>query len=500
MGGPDRKLRPKNRLMGNIFTIKSVALFAALFIFSQPALGHAGLVRSAPANGEVLTASPEKVELEFSARLQSGMNSIAVTDGAGKRYDTGEVYISADGKIISVSVADIRAGKYRVEWRALSADDHTIKGEYSFELSVSSETQPVATPEGNPPSESEHDHSKMDHGTVADPGVNWPQSLIRWLMYMAMMSIFGCFAFRIFVLAPVLSSSGLIAGISQIDGFSRRLAFAAFPLLLVSAAAALILQTAGVFDVLVADSFDAGMLERVLFETSFGLPWLLQIAAAAAAALTLAFLSKRTGRRQTAMAWAGLAFSAALFLTPSLTGHARAAASDYPFTVVIDWLHLIGAGVWVGGLLHLAVVLPAIARLSAETGKPLLGALIARFTLIAIAATILLSLTGLYNTWIHVESLSALISTDYGIALLVKLALIVPMIILGGLNAFVIRPRIDRHAGNFDRSVKLELALGAAVLLLAAILAFLPPAREHPNANAAISARHRDSPASKTPA
>ena len=484
------------------FTIKCVALFAALFTFSPPVLGHAGLVRSSPANGEVLTARPEKVEIEFGARLQPGMNSIAVTDGAGKRFDNGEVNISADGKIISVSVADIRAGKYRVEWRALSADDHTIKGEYSFEVASNPAETQIAAPDAEAsPAENEHDHSKMDHGAAADPeGVNWTQSVVRWLMYMAMTSIFGAFAFRIFIMAPVLASAGLNDSISHFDSRSRRLTYAAFPLLLVLAAAALILQTAGVFDVPIAESIDSGMLEKVLFETSFGLPWLLQIAAAAGAALALAYLTKSTRPRQTAIAWFGLAFSAALFLTPSLTGHARAAASDYPFTIVVDWLHLIGAGVWVGGLLHLLLAFPAIVRISAETGKPLLGAMIARFTRIAIAATILLSLTGLYNTWIHVESFSALISTNYGVALLIKLALIVPMIALGGLNAFVIRPRLEKHAGNFNRSVKLELALGAAVLLLAAILAFLPPAREHPNANAAISARPPHSPASNTPA
>jgi len=59
---------------------------------------------------------------------------------------------------------------------------------------------------------------------------------------------------------------------------------------------------------------------------------------------------------------------------------------------------------------------------------------------------------------------------------------------LGAMNSFVLRPRMLAEEGLpgdtsneklFFRSVRTEAALAAAVLLLAAILAFLPPARKH---------------------
>lgn len=61
------------------------------------------------------------------------------------------------------------------------------------------------------------------------------------------------------------------------------------------------------------------------------------------------------------------------------------------------------------------------------------------------------------------------------------------MIVLGGINAFVLRPRTSAESyGAADagemrlfRNVRFEVLLAMIALLLAAILAFLPPAREH---------------------
>ncbi len=43
--------------------------------------------------------------------------------------------------------------------------------------------------------------------------------------------------------------------------------------------------------------------------------------------------------------WAGVVVTALMMLAPSLTGHARAAAAEYRFTVFSDWLHMVAASV-----------------------------------------------------------------------------------------------------------------------------------------------------------
>jgi copper transport protein len=102
---------------------------------------------------------------------------------------------------------------------------------------------------------------------------------------------------------------------------------------------------------------------------------------------------------------------------------------------------------------------------------------------LVIAAILLAALTFLYKTWIHVESPSALVGTAYGFVLWVKVAISGVMIVPGGVNAFVLPPRLFAESDAGERrlfnSVRFEMSLAMIVLLLAAILAFLPPAREH---------------------
>src|SRR5439155_12316358 len=115
------------------------------------------------------------------------------------------------------------------------------------------------------------------------------------------------------------------------------------------------------------------------------------------------------------------------------------------------------------------------------------------FTRLAVVSTILIVLTGVYNSWMHVDRFGALWSTSYGKTLLLKVLLVIPMLVLGGVNTFVIHPRVSRIIENerrdsessaaldrnFSRSVLIEALLGVAVLLVASILVFQQPAREH---------------------
>jgi putative copper export protein len=115
------------------------------------------------------------------------------------------------------------------------------------------------------------------------------------------------------------------------------------------------------------------------------------------------------------------------------------------------------------------------------------------FTRLAVASTILIVLTGVYNSWMHVDRFGALWSTGYGKTLSLKVLLVIPMLILGAVNTFVFHPRasrlienentdsIDNAAldQNFSRSVRIEAVLGVVVLLIASILVFQQPAREH---------------------
>jgi putative copper export protein len=135
----------------------------------------------------------------------------------------------------------------------------------------------------------------------------------------------------------------------------------------------------------------------------------------------------------------------------------------------------------------------ALSSLKSQDRLRVLHRVIPLFTRLAVVSTILIVLTGVYNSWMHVDGFGKLWSTGYGETLLVKVLLVIPMLVLGGINTFVIHPRASRLIAkensdsgrsvaldrNFSRSVRIEAWLGVAVLLVASILVFQQPAREH---------------------
>ena len=244
-------------------------VIAAIFLSVSTSLAHAKLVSSTPSAGETLTTSPPSISLEFSVRVQSRMSSIAVKDQSGASIIVGTLVESEQGKLISVPLPELLAGSFRVEWRALSADDHVIEG--NFEFSVGKASSPAV-----PADSSDVVHSGMDHSAhEAAPSINWPQSLIRWLIYIGMMLLTGGLGFRLFVLGSAARSERLDARLIWI--------FAGSALLTISGLlAALVLQTQ-----MVTGSFGTSQAMSVLRETSFGLPWLLQIFGATVAFVLL---------------------------------------------------------------------------------------------------------------------------------------------------------------------------------------------------------------------
>lgn len=283
-----------------------------------------------------------------------------------------------------------------------------------------------------------------------------------------------------------------------------RLARVSLFLIILFAIAGLILQTSAVLNIGAAQAFAPSNLIQTLTQTAYGSPFLVHIFVAVALFVAIFFVAHREARRdesavidwevETRLLWVGLIISSLLFLMPTITGHARAASGEFRYAEHSDWLHQVVVGAWVGGLFHLILTLPkSIEGFGALQRLTLLSRVIPLFSRMAIVCAILLALTGIYSSWIHVEGLTALWNTSYGLVLLVKIFLFLLMLALGGLNTFFLQPRAAKLISetsfaeekslkilrNFYRALIFEVILGAIVLLLASILAFLPPARRH---------------------
>ena len=494
----------------------AVAALLALALLPSAASAHAKLTRSEPRAKARLEQPPRLVELWFSDALSQGFSTIEVTDAQGGRVDSGPVTHAEGDKKAQVGLRELGPGAYTVTYKVVSVDEHTIRGKFTFTVAepAAAATSPTPAPTAEPQAAGAAGGPAgtptPEAAGVADPqtetagaeesATTWLDNLVRWLAYLAMMTLLGGFASRLFVMGPALRRTR-DAGEGAADEAARvgarravSLLGAGLAVLVVTLLAALALQSAAVNGVGVGEALSPALLGRVVTQTGYGRSWLFM--GVAAAALAVVVLALKRGLKSSppdggrAWWWAGLAASGLMLVGPSLTGHTMAAAGEHHFAVVSDWLHLVAGGFWVGGLFHLALTMPpSLALLGPGQRTRALGWVIALFTRVAVPSVVVVSLAGLYNSWIHLGSFGALWGTPYGKTLLVKVLLVVPMLALGALNGFRFGPLAERlgAAGDegerarlergFVRSLKVEAALGVLVLLVAAVLVFVTPGR-----------------------
>ena len=93
-----------------------------------------------------------------------------------------------------------------------------------------------------------------------------------------------------------------------------------------------------------------------------------------------------------------------------------------------------------------------------------------RFARLAVIGLAVVVVTGVARTIVEVGSLDALVTTDFGRLVLAKIALLVPVALLGALNHFRNVPAASRTLAPLRRAGSVELALGAVLLLVASAL------------------------------
>lgn len=227
-----------------------------------------------------------------------------------------------------------------------------------------------------------------------------------------------------------------------------------------------------------AEALDLERVSTVLTRTVWGWGWIQQLSGAVLAAI--GFAVARRGQDSGRIRGWQLAALAALTLafTPALSGHAAAAMRLTGLAVLSDGLHVLGAGGWLGSLLVVLVAgVPAALALGAERRGEGVAALINAFSPTALGFAGLTALTGLFAAWIHLGRLGALWQTDYGQVLLVKLGVLSLMAATGAYNWLRVRPALGDDSGipRIRRSSAAEVAVGAIVLLVTAILVATPP-------------------------
>ncbi len=458
----------------------AAGLLVLLAVFVEPVFAHALLVRSAPEANAALDASPAQVELFFTETLEPSFSTITVLDSTGAQVDNGDSSLDpADRTRLTVSLRSLPDGVYTVSWKVLSAvDGHVTTGAFPFAVGNVDAAALQAAAQASR-------QIKLSLGEVVE----------RWLMFASALALTGGTLFVLAVWQPAYRAVQ-----AQVMDFVfyhvpwRRLATLALIGLAAASLFGLLLQAGQASGVEIAAPWNPAV-GRLLFSTRFGVIWIARFA------LTLALAGLLPRARARLVRWLAFGVSLLLLLTISLGSHA--AAEPRPaLPVFADWLHLVAASVWVGGLTHFVAGMWAARKLDASIRTRLTAHLIPRFSALAILSVGALTLSGLYSAILRVGALEALFNTLYGRTLIVKLVIVSPMLLFGAINLLAITPRMkrasvkaegdDRLVRRFRRIVTSEALLGAALLLSVAVFTSLPPARAVSSAPALTAAARAD--------
>jgi copper transport protein len=484
-----------------------------------PVVSAHSFVRSTdPKAGSTVDEAPGAVLIRFNEPVELAFGGIEVLDPDGSRVEVGETeYASDDQTAIRIGLApDLTNGRYTVEWQIVAADGHPREGQFRFRLDQPAPESPTSpTPAESPEEthaspEAEMGGAPPSSGGDSEGAGSFPSVLLgitRWLLFASLLLLVGMGAFALAVWRP--ASNG--ARPPEVDdAFYRRwrpIVGWAWGGAVAASLASLVFEGAVAADVPLGEALSGEVLGALL-GTRFGLVTVARLALLVVVGAVL--LGARAGRARRVlvyaeprrsvgaaaagapMPWGSLSAWAVLGLgllaTVGLTGHAGT-TSPVALGMTADLAHLAGAAVWLSGLVGLVLVaLPSTRGLADGERVTILAPVVTRFSNIAVWCVALIVASGVFRAWMEIRTLAGLTGYAYGITLLIKLGVIVPLVVLGAVNNRWTKPRIRRAAEDtgltqtgvsgirtLNKLVTFEVVLAAVVLIITAVLVSLPP-------------------------
>lgn len=449
-----------------------LALLAALswwLLWPTDAAAHANLASSdPPANSELETA-PGRIIIWFTEPIEPGLSEIRVLDADGKQVDEGDSIVDDLNPLaMSVGLGDVPDGTYTVAWKNVSTvDGHRVRGSFVFAVGQPLSDAPVQVEQ--------------------QPLLQSPFSpLLRWLVLMGALTMAGGLVFELLVARPVFFGSRSSPAVREAGGSlsarSSRLTWLAVAVFLAASVGQLL--TLVTVNLSLWEAL-GGPLWDTLFSTGWGELWLWRVAAAVAFAASLFRLRFAPELWQSAVRLLTLALGGAVLWTLALTSHGAATVDIRNMALAADFLHLAASAFWVGALFHFVLGLPLLRGLPDAQRQECLADMVPRFSVVASLSVATIVVTGVFSGWAQVTVTEAL-TTPYGITLIAKVALVLPLLFLGALNLLWVRPRLRRDPaptsvgaeGWLKRLLIGEAALAVLILAAVGMLTSLEPARQ----------------------
>jgi len=182
-------------------------------------------------------------------------------------------------------------------------------------------------------------------------------------------------------------------------------------------------------------------ISPVLFKTHYGSVWIIRTGAL----LVLCACWWSGKSKESQLKYAIVMFMAACVVAAgrSATGHA-ADSGDFTTPEFFDWIHIMSASIWAGGLIAITTaVMPALVKRPEQRNK-VVSAIALRFTTVALVSVLLILVSGIFNTWYEIGSLQALIDSPYGRFVTAKIIIMMMLIALGATNRYSSIPSLRK--------------------------------------------------------
>lgn len=485
-------------------------VLAASLMFAGRALAHALLVRSMPESNAELSQPPASIELWFSEPLEADFSSARLFGSTGDEIALGTQTLDpTDPYHLSVVVNALEPGIYTVAWTTLSkADGHPWSGNFPFV---------ILNPDGSRPAGAAVSLDVEERDELPTPA----QTIARWLSLLGSILLVGVALFLTYAAAELMQANPELEARLNILGVNL-LILAVFMVLLGGWLQLLVqatqfgslallprlLNTYGGMLNLARQGLGVAGLLSVLWLSAEPLPvyqsrlqkvflvYLLVIIALIAptsfdgqglvAALALGMLlllafsafALRNDHRKQQKRWSLLLFAGILVLLGfSLSSHA-AAVSGLAWAISFDLIHLLATSAWLGGLMLLPLVLDQYRKSGIDTS--LLRLLFRRYGNMAKLSFFLLWASGLLNSLVQIPSFDALINTNYGRVLIIKILL---MLVVWWLSIYASRlfrgrpdpARMVDLLKRFSRIIGSAAVAGLVLMLIVAVLVQTQP-------------------------
>ncbi len=396
----------------------AVLAFVIVGVWAVPAFAHAVLEGTSPGAGATVAHSPKAITLTFGEPVEATLGAIRVFDSRAERVDVGAPeHPGGKGSEVSVSTPTLADGTYVVTWRVISADSHPVRGAFTFTVGTSATTTKQA--------QGLAARLLTDEGGSAAVGVLFA---IAW---------FGAFA----GLAVLLGAAAFLAYVwrtGRADRRARRILWIAWASALGFTLAGFALQGPYAAALGPVKALDPKLWADV-WHTRFGHVYLGRVVLLLLALPLIRLLLPRRGpviEHPLPRWWPYVAgvLGLALAATPGLAGHASQGPL-VPLAMPADTLHIAGVGIWLGGLVVL------FAALMPRVDEATLRDVVPRYSKYALVAMGVIVVTGVFQAFRQVDRLGALLDTDYGRLLLIKIVVFLGLMVVAAMSRDIVNRR-----------------------------------------------------------